>query len=210
MAIDNVLKHGVNNFFILVDVLLSRQPFVSYHYQVGRLGNCVRQGSLLLTWHSSQAAVKSLDLHACEQPACMHACFEVSGGKVGPLLSVCSRHRLYLLEMVQAGTHSAHSWSASPFQPARWTSRLHPQRPLVTPVVCAAQAVLVYGTVYLVFMFIYHGASSEWVYYVLDWDKPSALALYVTLPLALFVVFVVWCAPPGLPPLPSVPCLSFI
>ena len=38
MAIDNLLKHGVNNFFILADVLLSRQPFVSYHYQVGRLG----------------------------------------------------------------------------------------------------------------------------------------------------------------------------
>ena len=32
-AIDNVLKHGVNNFFILADVLLSRQPLVSYHYQ---------------------------------------------------------------------------------------------------------------------------------------------------------------------------------
>jgi hypothetical protein len=30
-----VLKHGVNNFFILADVLLSRQPFVSYHYQAG-------------------------------------------------------------------------------------------------------------------------------------------------------------------------------
>lgn len=34
VAIDNVLKHGVNNFIILLDVLLSRQPFVSYHYQV--------------------------------------------------------------------------------------------------------------------------------------------------------------------------------
>ena len=39
LAIDNLLKHGVNNFFILADVLLSRQPFVSYHYQVGRLGH---------------------------------------------------------------------------------------------------------------------------------------------------------------------------
>ena len=62
--------------------------------------------------------------------------------------------------------------------------------------VLAAQAVLVYGTVYLFFMFIYHGASSEWVYYVLDWDQPSALALYLTLPVVLFVVFVVWCASP--------------
>lgn len=34
MAIDNILKHGVNNFFILLDVFLSKQPFVSYHFQV--------------------------------------------------------------------------------------------------------------------------------------------------------------------------------
>ena len=52
---------------------------------------------------------------------------------------------------------------------------------------------LIYGTVYLAFMFIYYGASSEWVYYVLDWDQPSALGLYVFLPLALFVAFLVWC-----------------
>ena len=32
--IDNILKHGVNNFFILLDVFLSKQPFVSYHFQV--------------------------------------------------------------------------------------------------------------------------------------------------------------------------------
>ena len=31
--IDNILKHGVNNFFILLDVFLSKQPFVSYHFQ---------------------------------------------------------------------------------------------------------------------------------------------------------------------------------
>ena len=59
----------------------------------------------------------------------------------------------------------------------------------------AMQVILIYGTVYLVFMFIYHGASTEWVYSVLDWDKPSSLALYVFLPLALFIAFVVWCAP---------------
>jgi hypothetical protein len=36
-AIDDVLKHAVNNSVILVDVLLSRTPFVSYHYQVETL-----------------------------------------------------------------------------------------------------------------------------------------------------------------------------
>ena len=31
---DNVMKHGVNNGVILGDVLLSRVPFISYHFQV--------------------------------------------------------------------------------------------------------------------------------------------------------------------------------
>lgn len=56
------------------------------------------------------------------------------------------------------------------------------------------QVLLIYGTVYLVFMFIYHDASTEWVYSVLDWDKPASLGLYVFLPLALFISFVIWCA----------------
>lgn len=51
-----------------------------------------------------------------------------------------------------------------------------------------------YGSIYLLFMFIYYGASSEWVYWVLDWDRPSALALYALLPLLLFAAHVVWCA----------------
>ena len=49
-----------------------------------------------------------------------------------------------------------------------------------------------YGTIYLVFMFTYYGASSEWVYWVLNWDKPSALGLYALLPLLLFAAHVVW------------------
>ena len=35
MEIDNILKHGVNNAVLLLDVVLCRIPFVSYHYQVG-------------------------------------------------------------------------------------------------------------------------------------------------------------------------------
>ncbi len=34
MAVDNILKHGVNNGFILLDIFFSKQPFVSYHFQV--------------------------------------------------------------------------------------------------------------------------------------------------------------------------------
>ena len=54
------------------------------------------------------------------------------------------------------------------------------------------QVTLWYGSIYLVFMFIYYGASSEWVYWVLDWDRPSALAMYALLPLLLFAAHVVW------------------
>jgi hypothetical protein len=54
------------------------------------------------------------------------------------------------------------------------------------------QVTLWYGSIYLVFMFIYFGASSEWVYWVLDWDRPSALAMYALLPLLLFAAHVVW------------------
>lgn len=54
------------------------------------------------------------------------------------------------------------------------------------------QVTLWYGTIYLVFMFIYYGASSEWVYWVLNWDKPSALGLYALLPLLLFAAHLVW------------------
>lgn len=32
--VDNILKHGVNNLCILADILASRVPFASYHYQV--------------------------------------------------------------------------------------------------------------------------------------------------------------------------------
>ena len=31
---DNIMKHGANNGVILVDILLSRVPFASYHFQV--------------------------------------------------------------------------------------------------------------------------------------------------------------------------------
>ena len=31
---DNIMKHGTNNILILLDVLLSRNPFLSYHFWV--------------------------------------------------------------------------------------------------------------------------------------------------------------------------------
>jgi hypothetical protein len=32
---DNIMKHGTNNILILLDVVLSRAPFLSYHFWVG-------------------------------------------------------------------------------------------------------------------------------------------------------------------------------
>ena len=80
MAIDNLLKHGVNNVFILADVALSRQPFVSYHYQVGRLGQILLR-HMLLRWKIDQnvwLACLSSKLHE-----------SVSWGQVYSSLSVC-------------------------------------------------------------------------------------------------------------------------
>ncbi|KAK9808471.1 hypothetical protein WJX73_009871 [Symbiochloris irregularis] len=54
------------------------------------------------------------------------------------------------------------------------------------------QVVLWYGSVYLVFMWIYHGASTYWVYEVLDWSKPIAALFYLLLPLLLLICAFVW------------------
>jgi hypothetical protein len=32
---DNIMKHGTNNILIFLDVILSRVPFLSYHFWVG-------------------------------------------------------------------------------------------------------------------------------------------------------------------------------
>ena len=48
--VDNILKHGVNNIFILLDVFLSKQPFVSYHFQV-RSRSVRKLAKLLLARH---------------------------------------------------------------------------------------------------------------------------------------------------------------
>lgn len=86
LQIDNLLKHGVNNVVLLLEALLCRTPFVSYHYQ----------------------------------------------------------------------------------------------------------AVLLYGTVYTLFMWIYHAASLHWVYWVLDWSKPTAIGLYLLNPIFLCAAFFFW------------------
>ena len=54
------------------------------------------------------------------------------------------------------------------------------------------QIVLFYGTLYTLFMWIYHAASLHWVYQVLDWSKPLAIGLYLLNPLFLFLAYLFW------------------
>ena len=49
-----------------------------------------------------------------------------------------------------------------------------------------------YGSVFLVFMWVYHGLSARWVYDILNWEKPLAVVLYLFLPLFTFAGFAVW------------------
>ncbi|PSC75714.1 rolling stone [Micractinium conductrix] len=51
------------------------------------------------------------------------------------------------------------------------------------------QAVLLYGTTYQVFMWIYYGATGIWAYSTLDWAKPSSLLYYLLLPCLLALAF---------------------
>lgn len=38
---DNIMKHGTNNILILLDIVLSRVPFVSYHFWVRCWAHCL-------------------------------------------------------------------------------------------------------------------------------------------------------------------------
>lgn len=51
------------------------------------------------------------------------------------------------------------------------------------------QAVLLYGTAYLTFMWIRFGVSGEWTYSTLDWSKSASLAFYLLLPCLLALAF---------------------
>eukprot|EP00884_Botryococcus_braunii_P018344 jgi/Botrbrau1/5193/Bobra.0172s0061.1 len=51
-----------------------------------------------------------------------------------------------------------------------------------------------YGSLYAIFMWIYHAASGHWVYQALDLSHPLAPVLYFMLPVLLFASFLVWWA----------------
>ncbi|KAI3424196.1 hypothetical protein D9Q98_009552 [Chlorella vulgaris] len=51
------------------------------------------------------------------------------------------------------------------------------------------QLLLLYGTVYLVFVWIYFGASGVWVYSILDWSRSRNFFVYLVLPGMLAIAF---------------------
>ena len=55
-------------------------------------------------------------------------------------------------------------------------------------------AVLLYASIYCVFLWIYWGFSGEWVYEGLDWRNSTSMAFYFVLPLALALFFFFWMA----------------
>lgn len=53
------------------------------------------------------------------------------------------------------------------------------------------QVPIAYGTLYLVFMWIYQAVTQEWLYPALNWDKPISIAFYIALPLLIIISFMV-------------------
>eukprot|EP00775_Hariotina_reticulata_P008858 gene8858-9037_t len=61
-----------------------------------------------------------------------------------------------------------------------------------TPVVSYhVQVVIAYGSVYLVFLWLYYAGSGQWVYRALDWSHAMSPAFYLATPLLLIVGFAI-------------------
>ena len=55
------------------------------------------------------------------------------------------------------------------------------------------QGMIVYGSIYVIFMWIWHGArGGDWIYQTFDWHRPHAAAAYAVLPFLLAAAFGVW------------------
>ena len=54
------------------------------------------------------------------------------------------------------------------------------------------QVMVLYGSAYELFMWIYYGASDRWVYNAVTWHTDKSVAVYVLLPLAYVILFFVW------------------
>ena len=54
------------------------------------------------------------------------------------------------------------------------------------------QGVIVYGSIYVIFMWIWHGVREDWIYQTFDWHRPLAAAAYAVLPFLLAAAFALW------------------
>lgn len=54
------------------------------------------------------------------------------------------------------------------------------------------QLSLLYGSIYLVFMWIRYAIAHNWVYDTLSWAEGKHIAQYCLLPVALFIAFLIW------------------
>lgn len=55
------------------------------------------------------------------------------------------------------------------------------------------QVFLWYGTLYMLFMWIYGSVSGNWRY-GLDWTRSRAVGAYILIPLIGFIMFIIWYA----------------
>lgn len=54
------------------------------------------------------------------------------------------------------------------------------------------QVMILYGSVYELFMWVYYGASDHWVYNALNWHTDKSVAVYILLPVGYVALFSVW------------------
>jgi hypothetical protein len=87
---DNIMKHGANNILILFDVLLSRNPFLSYHFWVGT----ARQTQRAPLEDMTQISHPQLPLYCAHQRSCQSYRAAVAAAQVSLLYGT-----LYLIFM---------------------------------------------------------------------------------------------------------------
>ena len=51
---------------------------------------------------------------------------------------------------------------------------------------------ILYGSVYQLFMWVYYGVSNHWVYDVLNWHVDKLMAVYILLPIIYVLLFYIW------------------
>ena len=128
IEVDNVLKHGANVIVILLDVLLCRTPFITYHFQA-----CLLYGTLytLFMWSYHAASLhwvyyildwtkpEALLLYALN-PLFLFASFAAWYASLPCMrLSHSFRAQLIVMLICRYGVACAREWLGSKLQAAR-------------------------------------------------------------------------------------------